>query len=149
MNSALLQNSDVILRLLVLAIPTTVSFLFSVIYLFIAGRKAEIDTQSTSLFLSVCATSFLYMVIEIIIILFTDSVPMTAILKQSVFFFALLSILNAISCIIKGIIGGKRLQYITGEDKEQATARSLIYLSIAELPSLISLVLYLLTFFTE
>lgn len=149
MNSALLQNSDVTLRLLILAIPSTAAFLFSVFYILVIGRTEETDNQPASLFLSICATSFLYMVLEIIIILFTDNVPMTAILKQSVYFYALLSILNAASCLIKGIVGGKRLKYITGEDKEQAMARSLIYMSIAELPSLISLVLYLLTFFTE
>ena len=147
MNSELLQNQDVLIRLLVLAIPTIVAFLVSVIYTMVAGKGEKTLKDVTSMFLAVCATSFFYMVIEVMLIFYyRTGISVEMVINQYVVLFVLLGVLNAISCLAKGIISGSSLKNIAGADKQVVMSRALIYMSIAELPGLAALVIYLVTF---
>ncbi|MDE5966296.1 MAG: hypothetical protein K2G89_05645 [Lachnospiraceae bacterium] len=147
MNSELLQNQDVLIRLLVLAVPTIVAFLVSVIYTMVAGKGEKTLKDVTSMFLAVCATSFFYMVIEVMLIFYyRTGISVEMVINQSVVLFVLLGVLNAISCLAKGIISGSSLKNIAGANKQTVMSRALIYMSIAELPGLAALVVYLVTF---
>lgn len=149
MNSELLQNSDVLVRLLILAVPTIVTFLFSIIFIKIMQKGANAPDDSANIFLSVCATSFFYMVMEVVLILFSENIGVEQVVSKTVVMFLMMGLLNALSCLAKGIIGGRSMQYVAGADKQSATSRVLIYMSIAEVPGLAALALYLLSFMNK
>lgn len=147
MRGEMLQNQDVLIRLLVLAVPTVATFLAAVIYTMTAGKGAKVLKDVTSMFLAVCGTSFLYMVTEVILILYTEKITVEMVTEKSVVMFVLLGVLNAISCLAKGLIGGKSLKGITGgTDKQTVVSRGLLYMSIAELPGLAALIVYMVVF---
>lgn len=148
MNSEMLGNYDVVIRLLVLAVPVAAAFLFSIIYTMRAVEGVKELREVSQVFLAVCATNFFYAAMEVMIILFIENVTVEKVTGISVILFVIMGILNALSCIAKGIIAGKSMPMAVGADKQRVVSKALIYMSIAEIPGLIALVYYLLIFFT-
>lgn len=147
MNMELMQSRDVVMRILILFIPTAVAFLIAVIYLFSRKRYEESNglngedlNGSAMLFLPVCATSFMYSVMEVLLLFTNENVTAEKLLEVPVFFFVLISLLCAGSCIAKGIIGGRKLPYCTGAEKQNGISKALLYMAAAEIPGIIALV---------
>lgn len=153
MNSELLQNSEAVTRLLVLALPTVAAFLVSIVCIVLAGKRSREEGLnagdlyiSGKLFVSACATNFMYAILEVLLILMTDKIPTEMILNEKVFLFAVMGVANAVSCIMKGIIGAKSMKHTTGADKQQGLSRALIGMAVAEIPGLVALAVYMVSF---
>ena len=154
MNMELLQNSDVLMRILLLFIPAAVTFLAAIIYLFVSKKNGEkgglnaVDLQSAAmLFLAVYATNFLYSVMEILLMLVREDITADRIAGEAAAIFAAMGVLNALSCIAKGIIGGRKLPYCAGADKQNGLSKALVYMAAAEIPGLAALAIYMIKFF--
>lgn len=154
MNVEMLQNSDVLMRVLLLFIPAVVTFLAAIIYLMVSKKNGEshglnaVDLQnSAKLFMAMYATTFLYSVLEVLLLLTKKKdITVDRIVKESVVIFVVIGILNAVSCIAKGIIGGQKLPYCTGEDKQNGLSKAILYMAAAEIPGLAALILYMIKF---
>ncbi len=153
MKTELLQNSDVLLRVLLLVIPTIIVFLAAVIYLLRskrneenAGADREDLKSAVMLFLPVYITNVMYSVMMVFLLFVLENSTVDKINGVSVAFFAAVSLLCAASCAVKGIIGGARLPYCTGAEKQNGLSKSLLYLAVAEMPGLIAFALYMIKF---
>lgn len=153
MNRELLQNSEAVTRLLVLALPTVAAFLVSIVCIVLAGKRSRKEGLnagdlyiSGKLFVSVCATNFIYAILEVLLILMTDKIPTEMILNEKVFLFVVMGVANAVSCIMKGIIGAKSMKHTAGADKQQGLSRALIGMAVAEIPGLVALAVYMVSF---
>lgn len=153
MKMELLQNSDALLRILLLLIPTIAVFLAAVIYLFrskkneeYAGADREDLKSAVILFLPVYVTNVMYSIMMVLLMFVLENITVDKIKGVSVAFFAVTSLLGAASCAVKGIIGGARLPYCTGAEKQSELSKSLLYLAAAEIPGLIAFALYMIKF---
>lgn len=151
MHTELLQNGEVLKRMAMLFVPPAVAFLFSLIWLF--AKKKDVESwgiggeelnASAMLFLSVCATSFMYAVVENLLLLHNVGITAEKIVGTSFGFFALIGLVNAASCLVKGIIGGRMLRSCVGQEKQKGLSKALLYMAAAEVPGLIVLVLYMM-----
>lgn len=150
MNLELLQNKDVLTRLLILFVPTAIAFLVSVIYLFVSEKNEEYvrsdseDSKSAvGLFLPICLTNFMYSIMEVLSVLVNEKAA-GRITETSISIFIVISVLGAGSCLIKGIIGGLKLSDCTGAEKQNGLSKAILYMAAAEVPGLISLAIYFL-----
>lgn len=147
------QNNDVVIRLLIIGLPVVVAFLISIGYVFATKAKCvseELDANelkaSAQLFLTTVMTSFLYGVLEILLI-WSKRVSVEQVLETSMVYLAIIGILNAASCLAKGIIAGKMLPKAVGENKQQGLSKGLLYMAMAEVPGLIALVMFMIKYF--
>ncbi|MCH5280531.1 MAG: hypothetical protein J1E61_03610 [Lachnospiraceae bacterium] len=148
------QNNDVLTRLLLIGLPVVVTFLISIGYVFAAKARCvseELDANelkaSAQLFLTTVMTSFLYGVLEILLI-WSKRVSVEQVLETSMVYLAIIGILNGASCLAKGIIAGKMLPKAVGENKQQGLSKGLLYMAMAEVPGLIALVMFMIKYFT-
>lgn len=153
MNMELLQNDEVLMRILILFVPTAVAFVIAVIYLFISKAREEsngLDSAELSgammLFLPVCMTNFMYVLVELLLILRNESITADKIKGVPVAFFAVISVLSAASCLIKGIIGGLRLSRCVGTERQNGISKVMLFMAAAEVPGLISFALWMVKF---
>ena len=149
------QDNDVLIRLLLIGLPVAVTCLISIGYVFATKAKCvseDMDANelkaSAQLFLTTVITSFLYALVEIMLIL-QGHVSVDQVLETSVVFLAAIGILNAVACLAKGIIAGKMLPKAVGENKQQGLSKGLLYMAIAEVPGLIALVMYLVKYYGD
>lgn len=154
----MLENTNVLVKLLILAVPTVGAMMVAMGYIFAEKRKLEFSdsrmdanalASGAYLLLSVCATNFMYTVVEVLLILFPKQISEDRILGETIYIFLVIGLLNAISCLVKGIIGGKSMKKITGRDRKLYLNKALIFMAIAEVPSLIALLIYLVKFFLK
>lgn len=153
MNMELLQNDEVLMRILILFVPTAVAFGIAVIYLFISKAREESNGLDGAelggammLFLPVCMTSFMYALVELLLILRNESITADKIKGVPVAFFAVISVLSAASCLIKGIIGGLKLSSCVGAEKQNGISKVMLFMAAAEVPGLISFALCMMKF---
>lgn len=153
MKMELLQSSDVLVKIVLLSVPTVVVLVAAVIYLFRskrdeerAGADSEELRSAVMLFLPVYITNLVYSVMMILLMFVMETITVAKIEGASVAFFAAISLLGAASCAGKGVIGGKRLPYCTGAEKQSGLSKTLLYLAAAEFPGLIAFLLYMMKF---
>ena len=143
MNFAILQNGDVLRRILLLSVPTAASFLIAVVSLFITmgkARRAESGGEELKavamIFLSIYMTTFL-----VLLMFYHDRIPVDRIMGESELFFVGIGALNAVSCIVKGIVGVIKLPLCVGEEKPREMSKVMLYMAAAEIPGLIAFAL--------
>lgn len=148
MNFAILQNGDVLRRILLLSVPTAASFLIAVVSLFITmgkARRAESGGEELKavamIFLSIYMTTFLYAVLVVLLMFYHDRIPVDRIMGESELFFVGIGALNAVSCIAKGIAGVIKLPLCVGEEKPREMSKVMLYMAAAEIPGLIAFAL--------
>lgn len=147
------ENSEVLVRVLVLAVPTVITFLFAVISILISKKKCENAglegkelASAAMLFLAICITNLFYMIVEVLFVLMPDYIPIIRLVSEGIFVFELIGLLNALSCLVKGIISAKFLPIAVGENKQEGLSKALIFMSFVELPGLAALVVFLIKF---
>lgn len=153
MNMELLQNSDVLMRVLLLLLPTVAAFLASVVYLFSAKRTEERSGADSGelgsavmLFLPICMTNLIYFIMTVILLFINEQITADKITEISIPVYVLISVLNAVSCVTKGIIGGVKLRDCTGADKQNGLSKSMLYMAAAEIPGLIAFAFLMIKF---
>lgn len=153
MHTELLQNDDVLMRILILFVPTAIAFAIAVIYLFNSKAREESNgldgvelSSSMMLFLSICVTNVMYAAVEVFLLLGNEGITADKIEEVPVAFFAVISLLSAASCVIKGIIGGLKLSGCVGAEKQNGISKAMIFMAAAEVPGLISFALWMIKF---
>lgn len=153
MNMELLQNDGILMRILILFVPTAVAFAIAVIYLFVSKVREEgngLDGAELGsamvLFLPVCMTNLIYAVVEIFLMLGNEGIAADKIEGVPVAFFAAISVLSAASCLIKGIIGGMKLSRCVGTERQNGISKVMLFMAAAEVPGLISFALWMIKF---
>lgn len=148
------QNNDVLIRILIIGLPVVATYLISIGYIFATKAKCvseDMDANdlgaSAQLFLAAVTASFLYAILEILLI-WSNRVSVEQVLETSIVYLAVIGILNAASCLAKGIIAGKMLPKAVGENRQQGLSKGLIYIAIAEVPGVIALAMFMLKYFT-
>lgn len=152
MNTEILQNNEVLTRILIMAVPVAVAFLISIICLAVAKIKcgmAGLDSKelmaSMLLYLIMCATNFMYALVEVLLIL-TERIAVTKLVQENIVIFIIVGVLSMISCLAKGIIGGKFMPLSAGANKQQGLSKAMVFMAVAEIPGLISLAIFLVKF---
>lgn len=153
MNTEILQNNDVLTRILIMAVPAIAAFLISIIYLVVAkircgmaGLERKDLMASMQLYLAICATNFMYALVEVLLILM-ENIDVAELVQENITLFVIVGALSAISCLAKGIIGGKFMPLSTGANKQQGLGKAMIFMAVAEIPGLIALALFIIKFF--
>lgn len=153
MNMELLQNYGILMRILILFVPTAVAFAIAVVYLFASKAREESNGLDGTelggammLFLPVCMTNFMYAVVEILLLLRNEGITADKIEGVPVAFFAVISVLSAASCLIKGIIGGLKLSGCVGAEKQNGISKVMLFMAAAEVSGLISFALWMIKF---
>ena len=101
MNMELLQNSDVLVRVLLLLLPTVAAFLASVVYLFSAKRTEERSGADSGelgsavmLFLPICMTNLIYFIMTVILLFINEQITADKITEISIPVYVLISVLD-------------------------------------------------------
>lgn len=152
MNTELLQDRDVMIRIVLLLAPAA-AFLAAVLLLLRSKRNEEHAGSDSGelrnavmLFLPICMTNLMYSVMMILWLFINENMTADKIRGVSIFLFAMIGLLNAGSCIVKGAISGARLSYCAGAEKQSGLSKTMVYLAVAEVPGLIAFVLYVIRF---
>lgn len=152
MNTELLQDSDVVLRIALLLAPAA-AFLAAVLLLLRSKRNEEHAGSDSGelrnavmLYLPICMTNLVYSVMMVLWLFINENMTADKIGGVSILLFAMIGLLNAGSCIVKGVISGARLSYCTGAEKQSGLSKTMVYLAVAEVPGLIAFVLYVIRF---
>lgn len=153
MNMELLQNDGILMRILILFVPVVVAFAIAVVYLFASRAREESNGLDGAelggammLFLPVCITNFMYAVVEILLMLGNEGITADKIEGVPVAFFAVIGVLSAASCLIKGVIGGLKLSSCVGAEKQSGISKVMLFMAAAEVPGLISFALWMIKF---
>jgi hypothetical protein len=153
MNMELLQNKDVLIKVLLLLVPTVAAFSVSVVYLFRSKKNNERGgadsgelTGAAMLFIPVCMTNLMYSVMSVLLLFVNGKITVDKITGVSIAFFLMVSVLSVVSCIMKGIIGGLRLSDCTGAEKQKGISKAMLYMAAAEFPGLIAFALFMIKF---
>ncbi|MDE6023828.1 MAG: hypothetical protein K2G45_00045 [Lachnospiraceae bacterium] len=149
--------NDIMSKLVLISAIALVTLVFSLVYVFIKSsqckstgiRIAPAQYKSfVSMLLAMCLTSFMYTVIEVLLItLGPISYEMVA--STSFVYITVIGLLCGISMILKGIIAGNSLIKIANDTSQKSLSMTMLYMAAAEIPSIISLVLFLMEYFVS
>ncbi|MCM1295278.1 MAG: hypothetical protein NC311_07025 [Muribaculaceae bacterium] len=149
--------SDIMSKLIFIGAFALIVLVFQVVYVSIKSSQCKstgisIDLKQyksfVSMLLAMCITGFMYTIVEILLIV-AGPISYEMVYGTSFVYMAIIGLLCAISGLIKGVIAGNSLIRIANDTSQKSLSITMLLMAAAEIPSIISLVLFLLKFFVE
>lgn len=154
----LISLNDIMPKLLILIVPAAVALLFSLIYILIKssqckstgiGVSRETYRSYLSVIFAINITGVMYAILEVLLII-TENVSYDRVNQASMLYMLIIGLLCALSGALKAVIAGNSLIKIANDTSGQtAMSRLMIFLAIAEIPAIASLVMFMVKFFVK
>lgn len=149
--------NDIMSKLIFIGAAALIALVFQVVYVFLKSSQCKSTGISiglnqyksfVSMLLAMCLTGFMYTIIEILLI-FAGPVSYEMVYDTSFVYIAIIGLLCAISGLMKGVIAGNSLIRIANDTSQKSLSITMLYMAAAEIPAIISLVLFMVKYFVE
>ncbi len=149
--------NDIMSKLIFIGAAALVALTFQVVYVALKSSQCKSMGISigisqyksfVSMLLAICVTGFMYTIVEILLIV-AGPVSYEMVYDTSFVYIAIIGLLCAISGFIKGVIAGNSLIRIANDKSQKSLSMTMLFMAAAEIPAIISLVLFLMKYFVE